>query len=143
MPGERVRFSSLDFIIALDGTLEQIQDPLFGAGLGIVAEVEHDVQLLVREDDALPVKQSHGFDSAQLDHQLHTFLGPRSAQEDLCTIVLAFANVTAQLAGGEPLSPDVVFNTATETYPFGLPNAGRATSTPWHRRPLRSPVATG
>jgi hypothetical protein len=101
------------------------------------------VQLLVREDDALPVKQSHGFDSAQLERQLHTFLGPCSAQEDLCAAVLAFANVTAQLAGGEPLSPDVVFNTTTETYLFGVPNAGRATSTPWHCRPLRSSVATG
>ena len=37
------------------------------------------------------------------------------------TAVFAFANITAQLAGGEPLSPDVVFNAATEMYPFGLP----------------------
>jgi len=37
--------------------------------------------------------------------------------------VFAFANVAAQLAGGEPLSPDAVFNATTETYLFGLPNA--------------------
>jgi hypothetical protein len=42
--------------------------------------------------------------------------------------VFAFANVTAQLAGGEPLSPDAVFNAVTETYPFGLPNAAASYS---------------
>jgi hypothetical protein len=91
----RVRFDSLDFIIALDGTLERIQAPLFGAGLGIAAEVAQVVQPLVREDDALSNEWSHGFDSAQLERQLHTILGPRSAQEDMHAAVSAFTNITA------------------------------------------------
>ena len=40
--------------------------------------------------------------------------------------VFAFANITAQLTGGEPLSPDALFNATTETYPFGLPNAAKS-----------------
>ena len=51
--------------------------------------------------------------------------------------VFAFANVTAQLTGGEPLSPDAVFNAVTETYPFGLPNA----ATSYYRALAPPPVA--
>ena len=52
------------------------------------------------------------------------------------TAVFAFANITAQLAGGEPLSPDVVFNAATEMYMFGLPIA----VTSYHRSLATPPI---
>ena len=51
----------------------------------------------------------------------------------------AFTNIAAQLAGGELLSPDVMFNTATETYPFGLPKAAacyhRSLAAPFTAKP--------
>ena len=78
VPGTCVHFGSLDFIIALDGTLEWIQAPFFCGGLGIVTEVPQDMQLCAWEDDILPGEQPHGFDSAMLERQLHTFLGPHS-----------------------------------------------------------------
>ena len=95
------------------------------------------MQPLVREDDALPGLCQHGFDSVQLERQLHTFLGQHLAQEDMCATVFMFANVTTQLAGGEPLSPEAVLNTVTETYPFGVPNA----VTSYLRSLAPSPVA--
>ena len=66
VPGTCVPFGSLDFVIAIDGTLERIQTPLFGTGLGIATKVERDVR-------------PHGFDSMQLECQLCAFLDPHLA----------------------------------------------------------------
>lgn len=63
VPVAHVCFGILDFIIALDGTLERIQTRFFSANLGIAAEVEWDVRPVVRGDDILPVERPHGFDS--------------------------------------------------------------------------------
>ena len=70
--------------------------------------------------DALPDHQHHGFDSARLGRQLQSLLGPRPTQEDLRLAIFAFANVTAQLAGEEPLSPDLATEFAVEAAFNGL-----------------------
>ena len=105
--------------------------------------MERDIRPVIRGDDVLPVERPHGFDSAQLERQLHTFLGPRSVGEDMRAAVFAFANVTAQLTGGEPLSPDVVFNAATETYLFGLPNAAASYCRSFATSPVVNPGCYG
>ena len=66
VPGARMCFGSLDFIVTLDGTLERIQTPLLSANLGIATEAERDVRPVVQGDDILPVEWPHGFDSTQL-----------------------------------------------------------------------------
>ena len=67
VPGTCVPFGSLDFVIAIDGTLERIQTLLFGADIGIAAEVERDIRPVIRGDDVFSAERPHGFDSAQLE----------------------------------------------------------------------------
>jgi hypothetical protein len=40
-------------------------------------------------------------------------------------ILLSLANVTAQLSGGEPLSPEILIGIVPTTFPFGLRNVAQ------------------
>ena len=64
-----------------------------------------------------------GFDFGRLERQLGAFLGPWTSREDLRHLTFSFANVMAQLAGGEPLSLEYLIRSAPTVLPFGLRNA--------------------
>ena len=74
-----------------------------------------------------PPRSDHllGFDYGRLERQLGTFLGPRPSQEDLCHLTFSFANIMAQLARGEPLSPEYLIRSTLTALPFGLRNAAK------------------
>jgi len=61
----------------------------------------------------------------RLERQLQAVLGPHSTQDDLRCTTYALANVAAQLAGGDPISPDVMADHAVTTSPLGLGNAAQ------------------
>ncbi|RLM84893.1 hypothetical protein C2845_PM04G09490 [Panicum miliaceum] len=63
------------------------------------------------------------FDYERLGHQLRVFLGPRLTQEDLHLTLISLANVTTQLSGGEPLSPEISARGVPTRFPFGLRKA--------------------
>jgi hypothetical protein len=58
-----------------------------------------------------------------LERQLTVYLGPNPSREDLRALTFLFVNVMTQLAGREPISPDVLARDALAAYPFGLRNA--------------------
>ena len=72
-----VSFGSLDFIVTIEGGLEQIHPSARSASLNAVVEALWDLQLCAREGSTLPGSQHCGFDNARLGHQHNTFLGPR------------------------------------------------------------------
>ena len=65
-----------------------------------------ELQLHAPEARALGSDQLLSFDYGRLERQLGAFLGPQPSREDLCHLTFSIANVMAQLAGGEPLSPE-------------------------------------
>ena len=105
--GVHVRFRDLDFIVTTEGEFEQVPaavQPLRFAGLDAIAKALEELQLHAPEARAPGSDQLLGFDYGRLEHQLGAFLGPRPSWEDLRCLIFSFANVMAQLAGGEPLS---------------------------------------
>ena len=104
-----VHFGNLDFIITMGVELVQAPiavQPLHSADLNTIAEALEELQLHALEAHALGSDQLLGFDYGRLERQLGAFLGPRPSLEDLYHLTFSFANVMAQLAGGEPLSPE-------------------------------------
>jgi hypothetical protein len=99
-------------------------DPVV-ANLDPVVEAFDGMQLCALEDRVLGVSGPLNFDYASLGHQLHVFLGPRPTQEDLHHVLFSHANVTTQLSGGEPLSPEIPASGILMRFPFGLRNVWR------------------
>jgi hypothetical protein len=60
-----------------------------------------------------------------MEHQLVVYLGTRASWENLCALTFSFVNIVTQLAGGEPLSPDVLTQGTSMAFPYGLHNAAQ------------------
>jgi len=119
-----MRFGRLDFIIALDGSLVQVKAPVRPASdyvTGIVQGPYLECQRL----DAPVVLSPSIFDNAHLECQLQAFLGPQPTEDDLHCVTYSLANMATQLSGGSPLPPDVLFDHATTTFPFGMGNVAQ------------------
>ena len=116
------RFGDLDFIFTTEGELAQAPaavQPLHSTSLYAIAE---GLQLHAPKAHAPGSDQLLGFDYERLERQLGAFLGPRPSWEDLHCLTFSSANVTTQLTGGEPLSPEYLIQSAPTTLPFGLRN---------------------
>ena len=124
VPGARVRFGSLDFIIAIDGSLVQVQEPVSPTSDGIAGTLQGP-RLVGQRQDAPAVWSPNIFDNARLEHQLQMFLGPQSTKGDLRCVAYSLSNVATQLSGGSPIPPDLMFDRATMMFPFGLGNTSQ------------------
>jgi hypothetical protein len=121
-----VRFESLDFIVTMEGGLEQVRvlvRPTRTANLDPIVEAFEGLRLRAPEDHTSKGSQLPDFDYKRLGRQLYAFLGPRLTQEDLHQVFFSLANVMAQLYVGEPLSPEIMVRNAPTVFPFGLRNA--------------------
>ena len=75
VPRARLRFGSHDFIIAIDGSLVQVQEPVSPTSDGIAGTLQGP-RLEGQRQDAPAVSSPNIFDNARLEHQLQMFLGP-------------------------------------------------------------------
>ena len=78
-----------------------------------------------QRQDAPAVSNPSIFDNTCLECQLQTFLGPQPTKDDLHCVAYFLGNVATQLSGGSPLPPDVLFDRATTTFPFGMGNVAQ------------------
>jgi hypothetical protein len=125
-PGMLVRFGSLDFIITTKGGLEQIHVPARPIHASVLNSIVEDFggwQLHAPEDRHPGDSPPLNFNYERLGHQLRVFLGPQPTQEDLYLTLFSLANVTTQLSGGEPLSPEIPARSVPTRFHFGLRNA--------------------
>jgi len=113
-----VRFGSLDAIITIDGRLERIQTPTHSGGASTVANTLQGLHLRRREQGVPAAPPRCSFDSVRLERQLQAFRGPHTTQDDLRCTIYSLANVAAQLAGGNPISPSVMAGYATTAFRF-------------------------
>jgi hypothetical protein len=96
--GTLVRFGSLDFIITMEGGMEQVHvsiPPLHTINLDSVIEALEELQLRTPEACTSRSSWPLGSDHKGLHSQLSTFLGPRSTQEDLRCVLFSLANIMA------------------------------------------------
>jgi hypothetical protein len=117
-PGALARFRSLDFIITMEGGLELVHVPVQPprtSNLDPVVEAFEGLWLSTPEDCASEGSGPFDFDCERMGRQLHTFLGPRSTQDDLYCILFSLANVMVQLFGGEPLSLEILIGSVPTT----------------------------
>ena len=121
-PGALVRFGSLDIIVTSDGSLEQIQAPVRPTDVDTTIDMLQGLRLRDQEPGAPAASSSDTFDSAHLEHHLPTFLGRHPAQDNLRCTIYSLANVAAQLAGGDPISLDIVATPIAMAFPFGMEN---------------------
>jgi hypothetical protein len=126
-PGAHVRFGSLDFIVTTEGELVRAPapQPPPTTGLDVIVRALKELQLSAPEARAPKHDQLLDFDFGKLEHQLTVYLGPHPSWEDLCALTFFFVNIMTQLAGGEPLSPDVMTQGASMAFPYGLRNAAQ------------------
>ena len=116
----------LDFIVTTEGELAQVPaavQSLHSAGLDAIAEALEELQLHGPKARAPKSDQLLDFDYGRLERQLGAFLGPRPSREDLRHLTFSFANIMAQLAGGEPLSPEYLIRSTPTALPSSLCNA--------------------
>ena len=73
------------------------------------------------------VSSASGFEGARLERQLQTSLGPHSTRDDLCCTVYALAAMAAQLAGGDPIPPNVMADHAVTALRLGPGDAAQHT----------------
>ena len=109
VPAAHVRFGNLDFIVTTEGELAQVftaVQPVHSAGFDVISETLEELQLHAPEAHAPRSDQLLNFDYGKLECHLDVFLGARPSWEDLLHLTFLFANIMAQLAGGEPLSPE-------------------------------------
>jgi hypothetical protein len=121
-----MHFGSLDFIITMEGGLEQIHGlvrPARTANLDPLVEAFEGMWLRTPEDRASKVSGPLDFNYESLGRQLRIFLVSRPTQEDLRLVLFLLANVTAQLSGGEPLSLEIPTRGFPMRFLFGLRNA--------------------
>jgi hypothetical protein len=121
--GALMRFGSLDYIITMEGGLEQVRVPIQptrAANLDPVVEAFEGLRLRAPEDRTSESSWFPDFDYKRLGCQLHAFLGPRVTQEDLLQGFFLLANITVELSGGELLSQKIMVGSALTVFPFGL-----------------------
>lgn len=111
-----VRFGSVEFLTATDGTLVLIGPPAPTLSVACVITEAPSVtkQMLGR------VAAHEGM---QLWRHLLTFLGPASTQENLYHALFTLANIQGQLVGEQPLSPELLKSKGRPAHPHGLHNA--------------------
>jgi len=126
-PRNACAFGSLDVIITIDGRLERIQTPTHSGGASTVANTLQGLHLRRREQGVPAAPPRCSFNSVRLERQLQAFRGPHTTQDDLRCTIYSLANVAAQLAGGNPISPSVMAGYATTAFPLGMGNAARHT----------------
>jgi hypothetical protein len=118
-----VRFRILDFIVTTEGGLEQVRVPVRPScttNLDPIVEAFEGLRLRASEDRASEGSWLPDFDYKRLGHLLHAFLGPRPTQEDLRQVFFSLTNVMAQLYGAEPLSLEIMVESALTAFLFGL-----------------------
>jgi len=124
VPGTRVRFGNLSFVIAIDGSLVQVQTPVRLTSDGIVGTMQGP-HLESQRQDTLAVSNPSIFNNACLECQLQSFLGPQPTEGDLHCVAYSHANMATQLSGGSPIPPEVLFDRTTMMFPFGMGNVVR------------------
>jgi hypothetical protein len=146
--GSHIRFGCLDFLctavdhdlvllppsVSIDhvaGTEEELI-PLPPSGsadppsdVDFVTKSMGSLHLHATEAQAFEGSRPLGIDYPWLERQLDGLLGPHPSPEALHDLYFAFANVMAQLAGGPPLSPELVSATTQLVWPQGLHNVAR------------------
>jgi hypothetical protein len=118
-----VHFGSLDFIVTTGGGLKQIHvlvRPTRTANLDPVVEGFEGLRLHTLGGRASEGDWLLDFNSRRLRHKLRAFLGPRPTQEDLCQVLFSLTNITAQLSGGESLSPKIMAGNASTTFTYTM-----------------------
>jgi hypothetical protein len=71
------------------------------------------------------------FDFGRLEHQLAVYLGPHLSWEDPRALTFSFVNIMTQLAGREPLYPDILTQGALTAFRYGLRNAAQTVERLW------------
>ena len=126
-PSALVRFGSLVFIVSFGGGLERIQAPTRSGDIDAVTDMLRGPHLFHQGDIPAPHHRS-GFDTPRLERQLQAALGPHSTHDDLRCTAYTLANVAAQLAGGDPISPDVLTDHAMTAFLPGRGNTAQHVS---------------